>query len=405
MILNKCVAMKKNKHKQIVILLGAGASKPWDGLLASDFQKIFEEDITYKVNNGKTVGKYIFDEILSKIEDPNFETFFAVLEEIMEYIYSDNEEKKYIINTPISHIISEMQQEIKNQIFNGTQNIEELSYNLYRHFIDIVTEKVNEYNETVDEKRILKTYLRYFTETFLNNGYSIKFYTTNYDTIIPYVISPKFNIYEGLTNFGAVKRFNVNLEAFRKARISHFNLHGSIFLSRPWNIEDVYGKEILHCTKRPVMPPYPMAHNYGKSSGLLPFSPIIIGYNKTQRMINQPFNLGFAAFMNDLSRCNIILTVGYSFSDPHINSMLDSFVRWDKVKFIHIDKYEKQNFDIYRNYKDDQVNSLIMNAGNFFDNKTQNDEWVYDLLSKARIYKKGYYNFLQKISNWNFLLY
>lgn len=137
-------------------------------------------------------------------------------------------------------------------------------------------------------------------------------------------------------------------------------MHGSIFLDREFDpVKMKYS--IIYNSQSPK---YIKALNSDGSNPNEPllFSPIITGYTKTQRGFSSPFNLGFNAFTNDCNDCRAIITMGYSFSDPHINSILLNFTCWGKSKLVNVTLTDKEfqktpegmsfDYEIYNLYKE-----------------------------------------------------
>lgn len=388
----------KRQNKQIVILLGAGAAISWRGVKTDKLRDIFINDETFKIKD-ETVGKHLFDVLdnFYNTSDSNFETFIAVLEEIMNYII----DKTNI--PPTSHLPS---------IFDLTDTIERLfcgknddemrlySYELFRHYVNLVIEEIDKYNiELLDEKYAqINSNLVSFTKFFLNRGYSVKFYTTNYDNLIPQILTQNnIKVYEGLSPFNVSnKRFNYKLNRFRKARVSHFNIHGSIFLHQIM----IQKYEAVCGSSMQKIPSIALPIGAGNPHERLLFSPIITGYKKTQRMVGKPFNLGFGALTNDLNDCRGLLTIGYSFSDPHINSILSSFTSWDKAKFLHVSWFDGRKFNTQGSREDYNLDYYVTPIYVKVDDNT----WVHDISERKHIYKKGFEEFLSNRENWKYLL-
>lgn len=97
----------------------------------------------------------------------------------------------------------------------------------------------------------------------------ISFYTTNNDRLIPQIILPHIKVYEGLYSHPLNQRLNYNLTRFKESRLTHFNIHGSIFLHNInlGKYETVYGfgKQLLGTPALSV--------NTGNPSEMLLFTP------------------------------------------------------------------------------------------------------------------------------------
>jgi hypothetical protein len=401
----------KKRNEQIVVLLGAGAAIPWDGVKTSDIRNIFVRDTDFGNIDEKTVGQYLFDILDSSYGHPNtnFEEFIVVLEEIMNYVFNNTNiphthymsailDLKEAINKLLSKAITlfseETDVEVRKRIF---------AYQLFRRYINLVIKEIVTYNNHIldDKYSELNANLLAFTKFFLCRGYSVKFYTTNYDNLIPQVLAKHIKIYEGLStsNVPSISKhwdFNYDLNRFRMARVSHFNLHGSIFLKKQWN-DDAIIYQTLYDESSQEMPDFASIEDHGNPSQKLFFSPIITGYNKTQRTVNNPFNLGFSTFINDLNDCKALITVGYSFHDPHINSMLSSFTGWNKAKFLNVNQMNK-NFD------SSGVDYFFNETVKRIYKKQEDKIWLFDTTDRKFIYKDGFSNFLKDSSNWNVIL-
>lgn len=395
--------MLRRQRKQIVILLGAGAAMDWGGSSSKSIKDLFVNDQTYIIVDGRTVGRFIFDHLESFYghDCSNFETFIAALETILNYVISDtNDGAINHSNTSFIPSIFNLKSDIIRQLDLEEKSPEEkrvCCYELYKHYVNIVIRKIDTYNSNIFEATYdeVNSNLEYFTKYFLNRGYSVKYYTTNYDNIIPQIFKNKIEIYEGLYKSNLLsRRFNYNLANFRKARLSHFNLHGSIFLSQTMIKSSIIERETIYNSFAQEISTG-LTLDAGNPSELLFFSPIITGYNKTQRMVNKPFNLGFSAFTNDCNDCSAIISVGYSFSDPHINSILSSFTSLYKAKYLHITKCD--TFPDIESHPMEQITKV-------YNSQIEDETWLYNVNNQKSVYKKGFAEFLMGKENWEYLI-
>lgn len=407
------MAKSFRKNKTVVILLGAGSAIAWNGFKTNDIRELFITDKKFPEIDGKTVGKYIF-EILDTFyghECANFETFIAALEIIQSYIFNEtNTGGVNVGNTLLTPAILTLKDEIEKLIStcyaeedsqeDKDTKKREFSYELFSHYINLVIDEVEKYDINVLDSQYnnLNNNFLQFVRYYLNRGYSVKFYTTNYDSLVPQILSPHIKTYEGLYRTSpSVKRFNYNLNRFREARLSHFNIHGSIFLHNANFVknETVYGdsKQRLGGTALYV--------EGGNPSEKLLFTPIITGYNKTQRMSCKPFNLGFSSLIDDCSNCSAILTVGYSFSDPHINAIISSFTDWSRANFAHITFHDDSKDGDY--LKSSEFTRLDYDLPTFYEG-SEDEYWIHNTNSKKHIYKKGFEEFLKDKLHWKYLL-
>jgi hypothetical protein len=378
-----CLRKLFRKKRQIVVLLGAGAAMPWGGIKSETLKEELIKDTTYKTPDGKTIGQYLFD-ILDGFygaDNTNFETFFAALEVIMNYIINSTNVIPAIFNL----------KETINELLVGKTEKEKRKYcvEMFQTYVNIVINAIDEYNKKAlsDKKyKEVSNNLVQFTKYFLSKNYSVKYYTTNYDNVIAKVLSKRYHIYEGLCDVdGSIKQFNYDLALFKKARLSHFNLHGSVFLFHKMLefYKTVYDAEGSHTLSELSA----LHENSGNPGERLLFSPIITGHNKTQRATNQPFSLGFNAFINDCNDCHALCVVGYSVSDPHINAVLSSYIKWKNIRFVYVT--QSDNFKT----KLENVTQII--------GKSSDETWLHG--DGKHIYIKGFEEFLKDKSNWEYL--
>jgi hypothetical protein len=394
-----------SKKQQIVVLLGAGATMPWKGISSEAIKKIFKQE-KVSIYKRRVMGKFIFDifDRFYRKDCANFETFLAALEEIMNYVISStNGGGVNKSNTSFIPAILKLKKCINKLLLNKDETGKrKYIYEIFQTYVNILINKIDEYNLNVlneDYAEKNKNLIR-FTKYFLSKNYSVKYYTTNYDNIIPQMLRRDCNIYEGLYDSewlydgGKYKRFKYDLGQFRKARLSHFNLHGSIFLRR-YIHNAGHGYETVYNTTGSVQMDKDIAltEDGGNPGEKLVFSPIIAGYSKTQRAANQPFSLGFNAFVNDCNDCHALCIVGYSASDPHINTILSSYIHWNNVRFMYVTQ-ENGNFI---NTEFVKLNNEIVQVIE----REKNDMWIHD--GRKHIYKKGFEEFLKSKSNWEYL--
>ena len=397
------------KKRQIVVLLGAGAAAPWDGVTSENIKKSFIEHPC--VQGDTTMGNFIFEILKAfyNLDIANFETFLAVLEELLNYTISlTNGGGVNVSNTSFIPAILELKESINNVLSNRNEiEKRQYCYKIFQAYVNLLIDEINNYNiKVLDEQyeKVNKNLVR-FTKYFLSKNYSVKYYTTNYDNIIPQVLREHCNIYEGLydDSHDEYRQFQYDLGLFRKARLSHFNLHGSIFL-RSLFIKHEYGhghgyETVYDNSGSHHLPEYALTEIAGNPGEPLLFSPVITGYNKTQRAANRPFSLWFNAFVNDCNDCDALCIVGYSMSDPHINAVLSSYIKWGNTRFIYITKKDIKSAEENTEFKNefDRLNNEITQIIKKHSDKT----WIHD--DRKHVYRNGFDEFLKNKSNWEYL--
>lgn len=296
-----------------VVLMGAGAAYLYNGPSCGDLTNnlITEEKICAELY--KALSDYY------GASRCNFETIIAAIEHLLYSSEHHTSEKMVHTDTIIPVLCSCKFDYSEDELKQA-----------YQTCINIIMSKIEAYtinrSETVDN--LLFNYLN-------DNFCSTKVYTLNYDRIIPLIYESKEIAYiDGTNGHGA---FKCSIEEFVNHKNSYFNLHGNIYLKQnPWMLYDVsQDQNVQYLTSM-------REQEGGNPHNKTYFSPIISGYSKTQRLLSQPFSYGMACFAQDLQECSRIDIIGYSFSDPHINSMLKSFGQFP-VKKVNIVDYITQD--------------------------------------------------------------
>lgn len=384
------------KRKKIVLLLGAGFPIAWGAPSSKDILDRIIEDKKYMYDDDTTWGKFIFNTLKSFYEDEcgvtvNFETVIAASESIMNYVIASTNENKNPYNTSFAPAIYVLIDSIKQKLdkISDETDKRQLFYSIYKHFVDIVIQFIKEYDEKVCTAKYkqLNESLNKFVEFLLNKKYSVKIYTTNYDTNIPQILS-KRKIYMGEhLFFDGSAVYKANYLRNKDSHLSYFHLHGCIY----WTFKFIENKYRV-VKSMEIGEVQSLFAQGGNPSESLIFSPIIVGYSKTQRSLMNPFNIGFANFANDCNDCNKLLTIGYSFSDPHINSIIQTNVDFNKVRLAHIGFVER--FEGSSEYT--KIDYFIRNLYK----KNEDESWFNSINNNFVAYKKGFSNFIENRDNW-----
>lgn len=301
--------------KKTTMLLGAGAMIPFGGPSTT---VITERLLSH------AACEYVYKVIQQGYaEKCNFESLLSALELLLEWnISKDNNRHSTFRDTSI----------YKNVFQLGLP----FQYHTTGEVWEIYKQVVNDIIEIIKDYDYYPQYTGYrhgkelaILDSFLSKCQvvsNLKIYTLNYDRLIPNVIGNHLEIYEGIEG----DTFVYNLKKFSNHHLTYYNLHGSIYIDyNPYT-----GIKLLD---RPVELENAIRITGGNPNEQKIFLPIIAGYHKSQRIMSQPFNFGLGAFMCDCDDCETIMIVGYSFSDPHINSILSNFIKTDITKIIIVD--------------------------------------------------------------------
>jgi hypothetical protein len=349
--------------RRVVYLLGAGAMIDFDGpktceltgICADILKKHHCESILFSLDATYGKGNYNFETIIASIE---FLMDWAVAHERQGYISVDN------TNVIVSIMCS------KYQSFNSDQLLL-----IYEELINCIIERVSKYDYNFSHKpehNVLKCFFKNDFEKKI-----IKIYSLNYDRLIPHLFGNSIN--DG--TMCSSDFFSYNLKQFINYKQSYFNLHGSIYLKKEID-QTVLSYKVRQCGI-PQSLTYVLEQEGGSPNDRKIFSPIIAGYSKSQRMLGEPFNFGLGVFMEDCSLCDELIIVGYSFSDPHINSIIRNYSKFGNIDIIIVDKKDvsiiKQDltskFHVVHPFREDNGSS-------------------YNRDDKIRIYTNGFLDYM-----------
>lgn len=331
-------------NTKLVILCGAGFPLMWGAPKSEDLTNRIKEIIQEKLANNMSLCERL-------INNNSFENILAAIESLMSYSLG-KENCDYL-----------------SSFFRCTYeevNLESL-WEIYTLCINKIIDEVVIYESATRNDKKWKESIISFWQVLSNNFGSVKYYTTNYDEILPNVIEV------GDTQFDVIQSNKNN---------SFFNLHGSIHLCMGKN---GYGYYICHneiaCELNRAQ-----LNKGGNPNEPLIFSPIITGRNKSQRLMDEYFNRGVVSFANDLRECTALLIIGYSFSDPHINMLIKEFTEFGKTKVIVIDNLTDDSAS-GSNLLNKIIQIIPMTSQYTRDNPS--DEWFSYNKSYVNVYKEG----------------
>lgn len=216
----------------------------------------------------------------------------------------------------------------------------------------------------------------------------MKIYTTNYDSIIPQVLCDR-KIYTAEQNRVVYTTYKADYKRNEQSHLCFFSLHGSIYWTK--EIKDSRYRTIKSSIVKGVVS---LNEDGGNPNEPLIFCPIIVGYMKTRRSLTDPFNIGFTNFAYDCNTCNKIITIGYSFSDPHINSVIRTNTDFNNVRLINVSfMKEFKGSDEYKRI-DAFIRPICMPK------EDDNNIWFYGSGNSIVVYKKGTQSFFSDRKNW-----
>lgn len=328
----------KNK---VTILTGAGFTLPPDfGGPSTAYltKKLRELDIPRFSIDGKTPGEYFYKKLCHHytrrtkndcdLSIVNFETLIHLLEELYSHLTSYNKPEIVKKDPSILKNLSKskgvkpsflvlkavISKDLKALIVTTKiESLNQIVRKIYSYFIDAIIAELKTFNS--DSKNIG---MRKFETDFLNKHLpesktTRRFYTLNYDTWL----NKYLDFYDGFDDKGnfqsekVMKQYDLDC---------HYNLHGSIL----WRNDLTADK--MKKQKTPVdYLRYTKSSDYGMNREPLIATPIITGYHKLERMKFNPYLQFYFSLQNDILNSDLLVLVGYSFSDTHINNMISLF--------------------------------------------------------------------------------
>lgn len=151
----------------------------------------------------------------------------------MNHVISSTNIGKSVKNTLFIPLIFEIKDIFLKLLCDKNEDEQRIYiFDIYKHYINLILTGIEEYNNHILDERnsIINRRLIKFVSSLLSKRYSVKTYTTNYDNLIPQVLSLKFKVYEALKEKkNQKKEFIYDLQRFRRvlAAISLLSISSS----------------------------------------------------------------------------------------------------------------------------------------------------------------------------------
>lgn len=367
------------KKQRIQVLTAAGftANSDFFGITTTSLTEDFKNaDIGGIRISKQTPALYFYNLIenyydkyedfkLNKLSYLNFETILNLLEDIYTFIipFKSNQDYKHSkINMNLvyqigmkpsifelkSDVLDDLWQSVvKNNGKNEIKNVQELIKFIYLKLIEILANKLDKKSRQKKVSGISK-FVKFLDTNFKNKDFYRRIYTLNYDYWInknhPY-------FWDGFNNNGI---YVADLNDKSINRDCYFSVHGCVNWKLNTNSNSV--------KKSDVPLNYELLNQYSTyqlNRDPLIISPIISGYNKTQRISLKPFHQIYNSFAFDNENADLLIIIGYGFYDSHLNSLISN-----RTKPILIIDY-KPNLNSKNNYLAHLKKNVFMNKKNF----------------------------------------
>lgn len=342
--------------RRCVILSGAGATIPWGTPSTDDLTDLLRNNSIFTNDKGETIGEYLYSVLLlqkdreRRYNKPNFETILYFVEMIYEYkkspydmpesffrlndffdLSKDINDKLVIFETANPNLYSNQKDNHKVYIdtsFGKHRFVAEKYFysELYWHFIFLIKNEV-EKSELVKTDKFdhLNERLNHFFNTLKKDDSIIRLYTLNYDYLVSNISDVNFfDGYDSATGEIEIKRIIEDNEVD-----CYYHLHGSFKV----NLE---GKKLSTYVRSRIQ--FSSTRNDFISTN------IISGFNKTDRLFSDSYFYFYHKLIEDCCDAELIIVIGYSFNDLHVNAALKTAMNRRKAEFIFVDKCSKEIF-------------------------------------------------------------
>lgn len=426
--------------KKITILTGAGLT------VSKDFAGISTWGITDKLRklevpgmdiSGMRPGEYFYRKLClhytgkrkndCDLATVNFETIIHLLEEMYSYLssYIKGDKEVRAKYKGVKPAFLRLQETISKDLYKVKSDskktgLYQLIKTYHDYFIDAIIKELIEFNRDEHNKG-MNSFKADFIEKYLpDSKWTKRLYTLNYDTWI----NKYMFYYDGFNEEGIFESQKVMQENNFNC---HYNLHGCI----QWR--NSLGANKMEKQKKVVsVLNYSNSSDFGINREPLLATPIITGYHKLERMKYNPFLQFYYSMQKDILDSEMLLIIGYSFTDTHINNLLslykgktiivDFIGAWNdaeiKMKKLmanpkKLKKAEKKYgpvdpkdipYDIFDDTVTDKLESFEPLNGGFEPSDKQIAKgWIISKNKKTRVWWKGiseeFYNEWEQIIN------
>ena len=126
-----------------------------------------------------------------------------------------------------------------------------------------------------------------------------------------------------------------------------YHIHGSIY-NKIKSDEIIWRKELPNDISIPINDGVFFNKQKRDAGELIIRQPIVVGYDKQQQIMYNPFRTFFANLNQLVMEADGVIFIGYGFNDIHLNAAFENFRKEEKKKVIVIDYFE--------NFKDENEN-------------------------------------------------
>lgn len=386
------------KNKRALVFMGAGASIDFGGRSTTDLSNSIRERVLACPNLRRCGGDQAYIEIYDVLESylndgknsVNFEHIYHCAHSLISFYLPDNK------------TVNEYRPILAPFVGNKLKWEKSTLIELVRSIANFIYAEVSE--SCPKKNKSLKPISDFIEK--LRTKYVTRIYTTNYDDFILQVAP---NLYTGFSSSvnSSPKKFDSHNFWQETNADSVFHIHGSVHLGfgHP-EVNDGPFHELHWFDDRVEALTYAsfIGSNISRMDGygIIP-TPIITGLDKLQQIQQRPFSYYFASLAKDSQLADVILVIGSSLGDLHINSwMSEARRRKPTIPLIYVDYWENGFIDFIDIEQFEHNLKLIRMAhvlGMYFINEkrqyNQTKGWVLSNRYKYAIWDKGFREFVQ----------
>ena len=321
--------------KKTIVLTGAGAAIPWGAPTTKKITDTLLLDLTFRSYTGQSIGSWLHHKLIGLYHrDPatvNFETIINALEYLITFYSSKErssiarfknvmpaffEEKDYLEEILSFNKIYDIDNDNwysnndNDKFISSWNENDDFFVNVLRRFIHIIICQIEIYSKELLNKVDLNRSLNDFLSS-INNP--LRCYTTNYDRLIPKVFTG--DMFEGFSDNNGSLKFDLKKVLNDETSNIYYNMHGSVHYKydKPNNVKLVIDDYEYNFNK---------GINNDKDKMNRHNSNIITGFNKSSKILTNPYSHFYLRFSLDCLNADKIYIIGYSFSDFHINNAI-----------------------------------------------------------------------------------